>query len=192
MSEFWVVAGAWVAAGLTLSLFSFLYRDNPFYKLTEHLYIGVTVGYSVAIAYYKSFKPKVVDPLSDLPKVVAPLFDEPNFLMLIWTILGILAIVIPTILGILMLTRLIPRISWLSRISFGFLMGYGAGLAIPLTIASLVLKQVEGTVLPLITVENQQIQTSPAVLLGDFSNLLILSLVGMAVLGRKPSPAGGQ
>lgn len=174
MSEFWLVAGAWVAAGLTLSLFSFLYRDNPFYKLTEHLYIGVTVGYSVAIAYYKSFKPKVVDPLSDLPKVVAPLFDEPNFLMLIWTILGILAIVIPTILGILTLTRLIPRISWLSRISFGFLMGYGAGLAIPLTIASLLLKQIEGTVLPLVNVEDQQIQTSLAGLLGSVNSFLIV------------------
>ncbi len=153
MSEFWVVAGAWVAAGLTLSLFSFLYRDNPLYKLTEHLYIGVSVGYSLAITYYKSF----------IPKVVTPLFIEHDFLILV-----------PAILGILTLTRLIPRISWLSRISFGFLMGYGAGLAIPLTIASLLLKQVEGTVLPLISVEDQQLQRSPAVLFEDFSNLVIV------------------
>lgn len=160
MSEFWLVAGAWMAAGLTLSLFSFLYRDNPFYKLTEHLYIGITVGYSLAITYYKSF----------LPKVVTPLFVEHDLLL-----------VIPAILGILTLTRFIPRISWLSRISFGFVMGYGAGLAIPLTIASLLLKQIEGTVLPLVTVEAQGIQTSPAALLENVNSLLIIAGV-LAVL----------
>lgn len=153
MSEFWTVAGAWVAVGLTLSLFSFLYRDNPFYKLTEHLYIGVSVGYGLAITYYKSF----------LPKVVAPLFVEQQ----VW-------ILIPTLLGILTLTRLIPRLAWLSRISFGFVMGYGAGLAIPLTIASLLLRQVEGTIKPLISVEGQQVQTSLAALLANLNSLLIL------------------
>ncbi|MBI3329974.1 MAG: hypothetical protein HYZ81_25105 [Nitrospinae bacterium] len=153
MSEVWMVAGAWVAAWLTLCLFSFLYRDNPFYKLAEHLYIGVTVGYSLAITYYKSF----------LPKVVIPLFVEHNLLILI-----------PAILGLLTLTRLMPRLSWLSRISFAFLIGYGAGLAIPLTIASLLLKQIEGTVLPLITVEDQRMTTSLAGLLGDLNSLLII------------------
>jgi hypothetical protein len=153
MSEFWGVVGAWVAVGLTLSLFSFLYRDNPFYKLTEHLYIGVTVGYSIAIAYYKSF----------LPKVVVPLFVEQNA----W-------VVIPTILGILTLTRLIPRIAWLSRISFGFVMGYGAGLAIPLTIASLLLRQIEGTIVPLVSVQDQHIQASLAALLQNLNSLLIV------------------
>jgi len=153
MSEFWVMAGAWLAAGLTLSLFSFLYRDNPFYKLTEHLYIGVSIGYGLAITYYKSF----------LPKVVTPLFVEQHLL-----------IVIPTLLGLLTLTRLIPRVAWLSRISFAFVMGYGAGLAIPLTIASLLLKQIEGTILPLISVEDEQIQTSFIALLDNVNSLLII------------------
>ncbi|MBI3327142.1 MAG: hypothetical protein HYZ81_10640 [Nitrospinae bacterium] len=85
-----------------------------------------------------------------------------------------LLILVPTILGILTLTRLIPRVSWLSRISFGFLMGYGAGLAIPLTIASLLLKQVAGTVLPLVSVEDQRIQTSLPALLGNVNSLFII------------------
>ena len=29
--------GAWVAVGLTLFMLSFLYEDNPFYKVAEHL-----------------------------------------------------------------------------------------------------------------------------------------------------------
>src|SRR3972149_3076769 len=30
----------WVAAGLTLAILSFLYRDNPAFKVAEHLFIG--------------------------------------------------------------------------------------------------------------------------------------------------------
>ena len=35
------LAGAFLITLLTLAVFSFLYRDNPFYKLAEHLFIGV-------------------------------------------------------------------------------------------------------------------------------------------------------
>ena len=35
------VLGAWLSIGLTLCIFSFLYADNPVYKLAEHLYLGV-------------------------------------------------------------------------------------------------------------------------------------------------------
>jgi hypothetical protein len=31
----------WVSALLTLMIFSFLYKDNPFYKFAEHLFVGV-------------------------------------------------------------------------------------------------------------------------------------------------------
>jgi len=33
--------GIWVAAFLTLGIFSFLYRDNPLYKMTESILVGV-------------------------------------------------------------------------------------------------------------------------------------------------------
>jgi len=37
-----ITIGTWVAAFLTLSIFSFLYKDNPFYKFAEHLMVGVS------------------------------------------------------------------------------------------------------------------------------------------------------
>ena len=43
--------GAWVATGLTLFILSFLYKDNPLFKLAEHLYVGVSVGYTIVKAY---------------------------------------------------------------------------------------------------------------------------------------------
>ena len=37
----WTTLGAF----LTLCTFSFLYKDNPFYKFAEHLVVGVSAGY---------------------------------------------------------------------------------------------------------------------------------------------------
>ena len=45
------IIGAWVATGLTLFIFSFLYKDNPLFKLAENLYVGVSVGYTIVKTY---------------------------------------------------------------------------------------------------------------------------------------------
>ena len=37
--------GVWIAGLLTLGIFSFLYRDNPVYKLCESLFVGTSAGY---------------------------------------------------------------------------------------------------------------------------------------------------
>ncbi len=47
---FWMT----VAAFLTLCIFSFLYRDNPFYRFAEHLIVGISAGYWIAILYHTS------------------------------------------------------------------------------------------------------------------------------------------
>ena len=41
------VIGIWLGALLSLSLYSFLYKDNPFYKFAEHLFVGMSAGYWV-------------------------------------------------------------------------------------------------------------------------------------------------
>jgi len=57
--------GVWIAALLTLFIFSFLYKDNPFYKLAEHLFVGVSIGYIVTQQYYNVVRPKLVMNLWD-------------------------------------------------------------------------------------------------------------------------------
>ncbi|MBI2921193.1 MAG: hypothetical protein HYY18_08935 [Planctomycetes bacterium] len=122
------IAGLWLATGLTLFLFSFLYRDNPFYKLGEHLYLGVTIGYMLVKLVYETWIPKV------------------------WNAENYALVIPPVIIGFLLLTRFVPKVSWLSRWSFAFIIGYGSGLAIPATFTSIILKQAEATTRPLVTV----------------------------------------
>ena len=55
--------GSWVAAGLTLFIYSFLYKDNPLFKLGEHLYVGISVGYSVVLAWHTVFLRLLWEPL---------------------------------------------------------------------------------------------------------------------------------
>src|SRR5262245_26382732 len=46
------VVGTWLAALLTLCIFSFLYKDNPFYKFAEHLFVGVSAGYYIILNWW--------------------------------------------------------------------------------------------------------------------------------------------
>ncbi len=125
-----MLIGAWVATGLSLFMYSFLYKDNPFFKFGEHIYVGVSVGYGLVITYYEVM----------VKKLYVPMIQQGNW----WLIL-------PTLLGLLVLARFIPAIAWLSRISFAFIVGIGSGIAIPRVISSLILQQVQGTLKPLVT-----------------------------------------
>ncbi len=124
-----IIIGAWVATGLTLFIFSFLYKDNPLFKLAENLYVGVSVGYTIVKTY------------------------DTVIVHLIWTPIvknGDWALLIPVSIGMLMLTRYVPKAAWLSRYAFAFIVGVGSGLAIPRVISSYILKQIEDTVRPLL------------------------------------------
>jgi hypothetical protein len=154
------VLGAWVATGLTLFIFSFLYKDNPLFKLAEHLYVGVSVGYTIVKAY-----DTVVVHL-----IVKPIFEQGEF-----------ALLIPVAIGFLMLTRYVPKAAWMSRYAFAFIVGIGSGLAIPRTISSFILKQIEDTVRPVLSVAGGEGVTFTMNLLNPASNLnAVIILVGVS------------
>ena len=121
------LVGAWVAAGLTLCMYTFLYKDNPFFKFAEHLYVGVSVGYIIVRIYYDVIWKTWLNPMLEQRR---------------WWL------VFPAILGVLVLARFVPRAAWVSRIAFAFVVGFGAGVAIPRVISSYILQQVEGTFRP--------------------------------------------
>ncbi|MBQ26820.1 MAG: hypothetical protein CMH81_01555 [Nitrospiraceae bacterium] len=125
-----VLIGAWVATGLTLFIYTFLYRDNPLFKLGEHLYVGISVGYSIVITIYAV----------GVKLLWVPMTEEGQWQLLI-----------PSLLGLMISARFFPRIAWLSRISFAFVVGFGSGTIIPRLISSNVLSQLEDTIRPLAT-----------------------------------------
>ena len=154
------IFGAWVATGLTLLIFSFLYKDNPLFKLAEHLYVGVSVGYTIVKAYDTVLVHLVVKPIVEQGEV---------------------SLLIPVGIGMLMLTRYMPKAAWMSRYAFAFIVGMGAGLAIPRTISSFILKQVEDTIRPLLSLGGSDGVTFSMNLLNPASNLnAIIILLGVS------------
>ena len=53
------ILGAWIAVFLTLAIFSFLYKDNPFYKIAEHLFVGVSAGYWMSFNFWTQIQPNL-------------------------------------------------------------------------------------------------------------------------------------
>jgi hypothetical protein len=124
--------GTIIAAALTLCIFSFLYKDNPFYRFAEHLLVGVSVGYVLVIALNTTV----------VPKLMNPVFRD-----------GRLDYIIPGILGLFMLLRFHPKSAWLSRISIALIIGAGAGVAIPATIQAKLFAQMQDTMSSMASVD---------------------------------------
>jgi hypothetical protein len=100
------IAGAWVSIFLTMCIFSFLFEDNPIYKLAEHLFLGVSVGVGVVEIYYGAFKPNVIDKLA-----------AGEYLPLV-----------PLLLVVLLFLKLSKKLGWLARIPIAFLVAAYAGV----------------------------------------------------------------
>jgi hypothetical protein len=124
------IIGIWVAVGLTLAIYSFLYKDNPVYKLAEHIYVGMAAGYTVCLAYHNVIK----------PNLIAQIVEKHNY-----------AVLIPAFLGLLMFSRFFQKISWVSRIPIAFVVGYGAGVSVPNSIQANFMRQSYATIAPFYT-----------------------------------------
>ncbi len=125
--------GIWIAIGLTLCVYSFLYKDNPLFKFAEHLFVGVSAGYSLAIAYHTNLLPYIYNPLRDA--FTKGQYDQ--FLVLI-----------PTFIGLMLFGRFVPKIGWTVRWPFAFLIGYSAGVKIPSIMQADIFEQIRGTIEP--------------------------------------------
>lgn len=117
----------WVSALLTLFIFSFVYKDNPFYKFAEHLFVGVSAGYWTILNFWTVIYPNLWEPLQlafrgqgvndgRAGMWAAEQGDYRAFLIL------------PGVLGLLLFTRLFGRIGWMSRLSLAMIIGVYVGI----------------------------------------------------------------
>lgn len=116
-----VTASVWIAALLTLAIFTFLHRDNPIFRMAESIFAGISLGYYVGIVLNNTL----------WPNLFAPLYgDFRNN----WDLLFAGAI------GLLLYSRYIPRIAWVGRFSLAIYVGYYVGVTM--------VQKLQGEVLP--------------------------------------------
>ena len=121
-----------ISIALTLCTFSFLYRDNPFYKFSESLFVGVSSGYFTIILIYNGLIPTLFDRIW---------IGQPWWQL--WG--GKYWYFIPFILGLMMWFRFSRKKSWISRYPIAFYLGIATGAAIPLEMQNRVNRQLFDT-----------------------------------------------
>ena len=135
-------AELWLGGILTLMIFSFLYKDNPFYKFAEHLFVGVSAAYWMVQGVWGTLMPNLIAKL--FPSAVASFIpgaagSNPEY-----------QYIVPAIFGLLLLTRLLPWAHWLSRWALAFVVGYAAGTNFIRYLQSDFVAQIQSTMLPMV------------------------------------------
>jgi hypothetical protein len=156
-----------LAVFFTLCIFSFLYKDNPLYKIAEHVVVGVSNGYWMILLFRDTFKPLWLDPTVALV-TGAGLSTE----LTIFVISNL-------ILSIFMLFRLVGgNLAVLSRWSMAVVLGVSAGVLIPLSVQTYMYEQLKGNVLvfgafpfPFVTVASQTAFNNLLIIVGSLSGL---------------------
>lgn len=100
------VLGAWLAIFLTVCILSFLYEDNPVYKLAEHIFLGVSIAIGVLEAWYGVFEPNLINKLMG----------------------GHLLSLVPLTLIVLLFGKLVRSVDWVAKIPIAFIVATFAGL----------------------------------------------------------------
>lgn len=136
--------GIWVAGLLSLCVFSFLYRDNVFYKVAESLFVGSSAAYAMVVGFWSELVPNLVGNLAPslLRNTVMPGIPEDQAFQPIY--------LIPLGLGVLMLWRLAPSGAWIARWPLAFFIGATAGIRLVAYFESDFVTQIQSTILPLL------------------------------------------
>jgi hypothetical protein len=108
------LVGGLLGLSLTLSVFSYLFRDNALFRIAVHVFIGVTAGYVAVVAWFNVIWPHLLSPI---------IFRSGN-------LVDTLLLLIPLMLSSLLLTKLSRRFSRLGNPVMAFVIGVGVAAAI--------------------------------------------------------------
>ncbi|KAB8142541.1 hypothetical protein F8S13_13350 [Chloroflexia bacterium SDU3-3] len=102
-----------IAALLTVMVLSRIFGDNPFFRVAQYLFVGVSLGLAFVVAYQEVLQRAVLATASNLSATTLTLYA------------------VPLVLGVLLLPRITTdqRYSWLANIPLSLVFGVGAALA---------------------------------------------------------------
>ena len=109
---------------LTLLILSFIFGDNPLFRIAAYLFVGVSAGYAAVLMIYQVLWPRLVVPI----------------------VAGNLVTAIPLALGLLLTFRLEPSFSRVGNLSMAYLVGTAAAVAIGGAVVGTLLAQMRGAI----------------------------------------------
>ncbi|NLA59783.1 MAG: hypothetical protein GX863_01595 [Firmicutes bacterium] len=117
-------AKVWAGALCTFAIYSFLWKENRFFRAFQNLYVGLAAGYSLVVAF-NTLKRQAWVPLAES---------------------GDVSVVVPIVFGILLFTRLSKKYGWIARYPMALLMGIGSALSMK-AIESDFVRQIQASII---------------------------------------------
>jgi hypothetical protein len=121
----WMTVSTVVGGIATLAIFSFLIKENGFYRFFEHLFIGIAAGVAPILVLRDFLWPQILDPLLGNTITVYPDGTSSERYQSLY-----LLYLIPMGFGLLYYTLYSRRYSWLAKLVIGFTLGASGALAI--------------------------------------------------------------
>ena len=120
--------GVWLASFFIIAIFSFAFRDNPAFKLSEHIFVAASVGNAVVMAV-TNIQRYALTPISR----------------------GEVTYLLPCLLGLILYFQYHPKHYWISRYGMAFMMGVSLVIAFQTEIKTNFVSQIAMTIAPLNT-----------------------------------------
>ena len=120
--------GAFLGFVFTLLIFSYLIGDNPLFRITVHIFIGVSAGFAAVIAILNVIIPRLIEPLFSTS-------GGEQFLALI-----------PLTLAVLLLFKISPRFAFIGNLPVSYLVGVSAAAAIGGAVTGTLIPQVSASI----------------------------------------------
>jgi len=186
-----MVIGAWISVFLTLAIFSYLYKDNPFYKVAEHVFVGISTGYWTSMFFWTQIQPNLFGRLWPATE-----YDPSSLWYKLYNVFGVFSSVfpeggiakghdmhliylVPFALGIMMLLSVSSKLSWMARWGIAYTVGMAAGLRAYGFLNSNVIGQIKGSAfqlvnsnLPYFALVGESIFNNFVILIGTITGLM--------------------
>lgn len=107
----------------SIAIYSFLFKENRFYRIFEHLFIGIATSVTIMKAFRDSLWTIYFKPLFGMDRLLLPdgSYSDPyDYRLLLY--------LIPMAFGLLYYFILSKRLAWLAQLPIGFMLGVAAGL----------------------------------------------------------------
>ena len=166
----WGLATILVGGVATLAIFSFLIRENGFFRFFEHLFIGIAAGLAPMLTLRDFLWPQVLEPMMGGTITHYPDGTQSGPYQSLY-----LLYLIPMVFGLLYYTLYSRRYAWLAKVVIGFSLGASGVLAIRGFFAEVV-PQIAGSAKPLLVFSSGGIQW------GQSLNNLLFVVILLVVL----------
>jgi len=155
---------------LTLLILSFIFGDNPLFRIASYLFVGISAGYAAVLLIYQVLWPHLVVPIV-----------SGNWIM-----------AVPLALGLLLLFRLVPSLNRVGNLSMAYLVGTAAAVAIGGAVIGTLMGQARGAINAFDPAAAQSGAGGPLVQIGEALVMLLGTVATLAYFQYSARPRPGQ